>query len=273
MDTVPSTDPHLPAGDALLEVTDLGIRFGGVQALDALTFAVGSGEICGLIGPNGAGKTTLFNCITRLYEPSSGRITFAGSDLLDRPAHRIAGLGIARTFQNLALFGSMTVLDNTLCGASSRARLGITSAMLAWIGAARRTRALRAEAWEILDALDLTAVALLPAAGLSFGALKRVELARALMARPRLLLLDEPAGGLTHAEVDDLGALIVDLRRRFDFAALLVEHHMGLVMGISDRVVALDFGRLIAAGTPAEVRADPAVVAAYLGRAETSVAT
>ncbi|SDH15675.1 ABC transporter ATP-binding protein [Klenkia brasiliensis] len=260
---MPGADAH----DPLLEVRGVAVRFGGVTALRDLSFDVRPGEICGLIGPNGAGKTTLFNCITRIYEPAEGSIRFAGRDLLAVPAHRIAGLGIARTFQNLALFGSMTVLDNVLTGAAAQPGTGIVPGLLAWPGATRRTAALRARAWELVEQLELLDVALLPAAGLPFGTRKRVELARALMAEPSLLLLDEPAGGLTHAEVDELGGLLVALRDRFGFAALLVEHHMGLVMGISDRVVAMDFGRRIAAGSPDEVRRDPAVVAAYLGRA------
>ncbi|TQS41928.1 ABC transporter ATP-binding protein [Cryptosporangium phraense] len=236
----------------MLDVTDVAIHFGGVRALDGVTFGVEPGQILGLIGPNGAGKTTLFNCITRIYRPTAGTLRFDGEDLLTIAPHRLAKKGITRTFQNLALFSTLSVFENTMAG-----------------GVSQKNRGLRSRAWEILERLDLVDVALEPAAGLPFGTLKRVELARALMARPRLLLLDEPAGGLTHSEVDDLGRLLVSLRDDYGFAALLVEHHMGLVLGISDHVVALDFGQKIYEGTPAGVREDDAVVAAYLGRPKT----
>ncbi|WP_245857691.1 ABC transporter ATP-binding protein [Mumia flava] len=265
----PSTDsPSVgDAGDALLRLRDVSIAFGGVKALDGVGLDVLPGQILGLIGPNGAGKTTLFNCITRIYQPDTGEIVWRGDDLLRIRPHHLAGLGIARTFQNLALFGGMSVFDNAMAGGTSQGRVGATSGMLAWPPARRRTNELRRRAWELLERLDLLEVAEAPAAGLPFGTLKRVELARALMARPSLLLLDEPAGGLTHSEVKDLGELIVSLRDDYGFAALLVEHHMGLVLGISDHVVALDFGQKIFEGSPEQVRDDPAVVAAYLGRA------
>jgi branched-chain amino acid transport system ATP-binding protein len=237
---------------AVLDVRDVRIHFGGVTALDGISLTVAPGEICGLIGPNGAGKTTLFNCITRIYRPDAGTIRFGGADLLAVPRHRIVRHGVARTFQNLALFPSLSVLENTVVGAHVRRG---------------RHRALRAEALGILAALDLADVAHRPAQGLPFGTLKRVELARALAAHPRLLLLDEPAGGLTHAEVRDLGALIQRIRDRYELSALLVEHHMGLVMGICDHVVAMDSGRKIADGAPQAVQRDETVAAAYLGRA------
>jgi branched-chain amino acid transport system ATP-binding protein len=247
----------------VLEVSGLTIRFGGVTALHDAAFSVPGGAVCGLIGPNGAGKTTLFNCISRLAEPTAGTVRFDGTELLHKRAHEIAALGIARTFQHLALVPTLSVRENVMLGAHHRGRSGFLSAALHHPIGRREERAMAADADEALARVGLEGLADRSVAGLPYGALKRVELARALCERPRLLLLDEPASGLSHGEVEALAELLGAL----DVTLLVVEHHMGLVMRVCDHVVVLDFGEVIAAGSPAAVRADARVVEAYLGAA------
>lgn len=241
------------------------MRFGGIVALNGVTFDVDRGQICGLIGPNGSGKTTLFNCISGIYRHSQGDISFEGKTLNGAARHAMAGIGLGRTFQNVALFNTMTVRDNLLVGAHHRGTSGFLANALRTATARREEEQARDGMDELLDLLDLRAVADVPAGGLPFGTRKRIELARALIGRPKLLMLDEPAAGLNHGEVADLGALFRSVRDRFNLSILLVEHHMALVMSVSEKVVALEFGQKIAEGTPDQVRNNPEVIRAYLG--------
>ncbi|RYJ04272.1 MAG: ABC transporter ATP-binding protein [Acetobacteraceae bacterium] len=247
----------------------VSLRFGGVRALTDVSFQVNAGEIFSIIGPNGAGKTSMVNCISGRYRPTEGRIRFDGADITRTPTRRRAGIGIGRTFQNLALFGHMSVLDNIMVGRHHLLHRGFLPGMLYWLGGAQQEEiAHRREVEEIIDFLEIQHVRKATAGTLSYGLRKRVELARAIALRPKLILLDEPMAGMNLEEKEDMARYILDLNEEWGMTVLMIEHDMGVVMDISHRVMVLDFGRKIAEGTPEAVLADPHVRRAYLGEAD-----
>ena len=250
---------------ALLEIDSLQMRFQGLTALDNVSFTMAEGSITSLIGPNGAGKTTLFNCVTGMYRPSGGKVSLKGEDITAMAAHQISRHGVARTFQNLALFGGLTVLDNLLVGAYRQGNSGLLQGALLTARARSEQRTALASAHEVLEFLGMPETAGLLPGEMSYGRQKQVEFARALMQKARLVLLDEPMAGMSGAEKSAMTGLIQRVRREFDMSFLIVEHDIPVIMDISDKIVVLDFGRKIAEGTPGEVQADAAVIAAYLG--------
>jgi branched-chain amino acid transport system ATP-binding protein len=253
----------------LLEAEHVSLRFGGVRALTDVSFQVRPGEVFSIIGPNGAGKTSMVNCVSGRYRPTEGRILFDGRDITRLRPNRRAAIGIGRTFQNLALFGHMTVLDNIMVGRHHLLRHGFASGMAYWLGGAQREEiAHRREVEEIIDFLEIQHVRKAVAGTLPYGLRKRVELARAVALKPRLILLDEPMAGMNLEEKEDMARYILDLNEEWGMTVLMIEHDMGVVMDISHRVMVLDFGRRIAEGAPEAVMADPHVRRAYLGEAD-----
>jgi branched-chain amino acid transport system ATP-binding protein len=249
----------------LFEADNISIAFGGIKAVDGVTFNVAEGEIFAIVGPNGAGKSTIFNLISRIYEPTGGRLAFQGQDITNVPPHTIARRGIARTFQNIELFEHATVLDNLLIGRHCRARPNILSEMLFMRGVRQQELEHREAVEEVIDFLDLANYRDQRISGLPYGVRKVVELARALCAKPKLLLLDEPASGLNTEETEEVAFWIDDIKNDLGVTVIMIEHDMSLVSAVSDRVLALNNGRMLALGTPSQVQADRAVIEAYLG--------
>ncbi len=260
-------------GDNVLEVEDVVLRFAGVTAVDSISFHVVPSELFAIIGPNGAGKTSIFNCLSGVYRPAQGSIRFLGREIAGKSPHHIASLGIARTFQNVELFGNLTVLDNLMLGRHQHISYGVLAAMCYAGRAKREEMEHRKVVEEIIDFLEIQDVRKQPVGMLPFGIQKRVELGRALAMSPELLLLDEPIAGMNLEEREDMARFVLDIKEELGIAIILVEHDMGLVMDIADRVLAVDFGRAIASGPPEDIQADPEVVRAYLGEQHAAVST
>jgi len=254
--------------DSILTFDDVRLSFAGVRAIDGVSFTVGRHELFAVIGPNGAGKTSIFNVLSGVYRPRAGRVVFDGADITGLRPHRIAAAGVARTFQNVELFSNLTVLENLMLGRHTHLRYG-TFAAVAWLGRARRAElAAREAVEEIVDFLELEQWRRHPVGLIPFGVQKRVELGRALAMKPKLLLLDEPVGGMNLEETEDMARYILDIRDELDIPIVLVEHDMGLVMDLADRVMVVDFGVTVATGPPSEIQNNPDVIRAYLGEVQ-----